>query len=304
MANFFKGTMKKIERFAASEEESELNMQKQTSDKAVELIKELSGVNKNATKKIIDNVIVFSNASGGAGASTIVTNVAYLAIQKKLKVLVIDLNIMCPSQHLYVGVKQELEKPDIVSYLLGKNSISESIDVSSEINMLYANNRTLNDELNCNSKIAIENLTQMVDRVRQYYDIILVDCPMRIDAMLSNVMFYLSDSIYLVWDEGISSTINTEKIRRNMALSGIDSFTKMRVIVNKRTDVTFSDFAFKKLSLELMEVLPFTTDVIENSMRGTIFCEKGSSTNKNSSEFARKMSSLTDKILKVAGYVE
>lgn len=302
--DFFKNTMKKIERLAANDDVSDINVQKQTSDKAVEIIKELSGVNKESKKKVIDNVIVFSNSSGGAGTSTLVTNVAYTALKKKLKVLIIDLNIMYPSQHLYIGVRQELEKPDLVSYLLGKTSISESIDNSCEINMLYANNRTLNDEINCNSKIAIENLTQLIDRVRQYYDIIFVDCPMRVDTMLSNTMFYLGDAIYLVMDEGVSSTINTEKIRRNMALSGIDSFTKMRAIVNKRTDVTFSNFAFKKLNIELMEVLPFSADIIENSMRGNIFCENGTSTNKNSSEFARKIESLTDKILKIAGYIE
>ena len=227
-----------------------------------------------------------------------------MALQKKLKVLLIDLNILCPIQHAYLGIKQDIEKPDLVSYLMGKTSMSDSIDNSREINLMFANNRTLNDEINCNGKIAMENFSQLIERTRQYYDLVLVDCPMRIDEMLPNVMMYMCDAIYLVWDESISSTVNTEKLRRNMAFAGIDSFTKLRVIVNKRTDVHFSDYAFNKLNLELVEVLPFSTDIIDNSLRGRIFCEGGSATHKNSSEFARKIESLTDKILKIGGFVE
>lgn len=295
---------KKIRQIERSEMETDnVNLAKATSDKAVDVIKELSGKSTASGKKLVDNLVVFSGASGGTGATTLATNVAYEAVQKGLKVLLIDLNIMCPVQHTYLGIHQEMEKPDLVSYLLGKNALSDSIDTSNTINLLYANNRTLSDEINCSNKIAIENFNNLLEKVRQYYDLVIVDCPMRVDVLLQNVMLYNADAIYIVWDEGISSIINTEKLRRNMALSGIDSFTKMRVILNKRTSVHFSDYPIKKLNLELVEVLPFTIDVIDNSLRGKIFCEAGSSTSKNSGEFARKVMSLTDKILKIGGYV-
>lgn len=296
---------KKIRQIERSEMETDnVNLAKATSDKAVDVIKELSGKSTASGKKLVDNLVVFSGASGGTGATTLATNVAYEAVQKGLKVLLIDLNIMCPVQHTYLGIRQEMEKPDLVSYLLGKNALSDSIDTSNTINLLYANNRTLSDEINCSNKIAIENFNNLLEKVRQYYDLVIVDCPMRVDVLLQNVMLYNADAIYIVWDEGISSIINTEKLRRNMALSGIDSFTKMRVILNKRTSVHFSEYPIKKLNLELVEVLPFTIDVIDNSLRGKIFCEAGSSTSKNSGEFARKVMTLTDKILKIGGYVE
>ena len=89
-----------------------------------------------------------------------------------------------------------------------------------------------------------------------------------------------------------------------MALSGIDSFTKMRVVLNKRTSIHFSDYPIKKLNLELVEVLPFDIDIIDNSLRGRIFCDKGSTSSKNATEFATNIVSLTDKMLKIGGYVE
>ena len=114
--NIFQKKLRQLER-SEQDKSQDTNISKQTSDKAVDIIKELSGVHNSKGKRVIDNVIAFTNASGGTGASTLVTNVAYMAIQKKLKVLIIDLNILCPIQHAYLGIKQDIEKPDLVSYL-------------------------------------------------------------------------------------------------------------------------------------------------------------------------------------------
>ena len=299
--NFFN---KKIRQLENSNGEEAINLAKATSDKAADVIKELSGKGASKGRKLVDNLIVFTSPCGGTGASTIAHNVAYTATTKGIKTILVDLNIMCPVQHIYLGTKQELEKSDLVSYLLGKNSLSDSIDTSHVVNLLYANNRTLPDEINCNSKIVIENFNAMLTKLRQFYDLVIVDCPMRVDEMLQNVMLYSCDTIYMVWDEGISSIVNTEKIRRNMALSGIDSFVKMKIILNKRTSIHFTEYPITKLNLELIEVLPFDIDIIDNSLKGRIFCEKGSSASKNAIIFAQKIESLTTKILKIGGYVE
>lgn len=295
---------KKIRQLEENENYSGTNIVKATSDKAVDIIKELSGKEYASGKKIIDNVILFTNAAGGSGASTIASNVAFEATQKGLSVLMVDLNIMCPIQHTYLGINQELEKHDLVSFLVGSTPLNESIESNGVIHLLFSNNRTLSDEINCNTKVAVENFNQMISHIRNFYDLVIIDCPMRIDSLLYNTALYTCDSIYMVWDEGIGSIINTEKVRRNMALSGIDSYTKMRVILNKRTSVHFSDFSLKKLNLELVGVLPFSIDVIDNSLRGRIFCDKGVAQSKNGAEFARKMIVITDKILKIGGYVK
>lgn len=299
---FFDRKIKQLEQEESSA--TSTNLMQATSDKAVDVIKQLSGKSNNIGKKIIDNVIVFSNTAGGAGASTIANNFAYKAVEKGLSVLMIDLNIMCPVQHTYLGIDQTLEKDDLVSFLIGGISLNQCIDTSQKVHLLFANNRTLTDEINCETKASIDNLNMMIGTLRNYYDVVVVDCPMRIDSLLYNTMLYNADAMYIVWDEGIGSIINTEKIRRNMALSGIDSYTKMRIILNKRTSVHFSDYSLKKLNLELVGVLPFSIDIIDNSLRGRIFCDKGVASGKNGAEFARKMEVISNKILKIGGYVE
>lgn len=286
-------------------EDTNKNIGKITTDKAVEIIKGLSGGEVRHTKRLIDNVIVMTGASGGTGVSTVLSNIAHMASKKGLRVLVIDLNIMYPVQHLYFGSdKAELEKPDLVGYLLGKCTIGEAIENNGKVSLVYSNNRTIVDSINCEADTAVSNFTEAISRLKQLFDLVLIDCPLRIDHVLCNMAFYIADSIYVVWDEGISSISNTERIRRNMAVSGIDSYIKMRAILNKRTNIQYSSYPFEKLNMELVEVLPFDTDIIYSTLRSEVFCDKGASKSKNANIFYSSIESLTGKILERGGYIE
>ena len=89
-----------------------------------------------------------------------------------------------------------------------------------------------------------------------------------------------------------------------MSYCGIDSYTKMRVILNKRTHIHYNMYPFKKLNMELIQILPFDTSIIENSLKAQIFCEKASSNSKNAAVFENSIRELTDKMLKIGGMVK
>lgn len=269
-----------------------------------EIVKELSGSGNQAKQMMIDKVIAFTNVSGGTGATTIAHNVAYEMVNKGLKVILIDMNITMPNQHLYLDVAQEIQKDDLVSWLLGKRELSKCIVTDKSINLLYCNNRTMLDEINCQSEIAIGNFYVMIDTLKEYYDCIILDCPMRPDVLLYNHCLFKADNIYIVIDDGINSIVNLERARRNMALSGLDCYTKARVIMNKKTSVRFTEYPFKKLNIKLVEVLPFDDDIIDNSLKGQIFCESGASNSKNAIIWAQRIQRLTSKILNMGGYIE
>ena len=290
------------EESAASKEQSS-NLKKATSDKATELIKELSGTKYTQGKKLIENVICFTNVAGGTGASTIASNVAHMIKQQGLSVILVDLNILCPVQHTYLGIDQSVgDKDDLVKLLNGGCQITDAINSSKDIHLLFANNRSLLDDINCDEDIPQTNFIQMIHNLKNYYDVVILDCPMRVDKMLCNTALYISDAIYAVWDEGIGSIINTEKIRRALGDASVDSYTKMRVIINKRTSIAISDSIFKKLNIELLDVVQFSIDVIDSSHRGKIFCASGYATNRNGSDFAKKIASITEQVLSIGGY--
>lgn len=288
----------------ADEEESgtKANLAKVTSEKASELVGELSGKKYTQGKQLIDNVIMFTNVAGGTGASTVASNVAYAISTIGLNVLLIDMNIMFPVQHTALGIDQELDKKDLVSCLNGTGTIAECIESKSKVHLLFANNRQLNDEIACNDKLPVENFSKMISTLRNYYDVVIIDSPMNVNSLLVNQAMFEADSIYTVWDEGSASVINTEKVRRNLGLTGIDAYTKMRIILNKRTNVQISKGAINRLNLELIGILPFSVDVIDNSLRGRIFCDKGVATSQNGKDFASGIDMISTKILKIGGY--
>jgi len=275
-----------------------------TTKKAQEIIQSISGKNVTSKSKVIDNLIVVTSASGGTGASTVVSNLAYMADKKGFKTVVIDLNIMYPIQYNYYGIQQEIDKPDLVSLIMGKNSLGECIETYKDIGLIYANNRGIYEYLNCEEDIAINNFKEAVERLRKLYDLVIIDTPMSIEYALSNMAFYWANQIYIVWDEGIGSIANTEKIRRNMAFSGIETYTKMRAILNKRTDMFYSNYPFKELGIELEQVLPYEKEILSCGLHSKIFCEKGSSSTTAASKFYTGIEELLKKVLEHGGYVE
>jgi len=296
---FFDKKLRQLEEGDGSE-----NIVDLASERATDIIRTLAGRGTSKGKKLADNLVVFTNASGGTGVSTLVSNVAYTAIGKGIKTCVVDLNILCPMQPVLFGLDRENVKDDLVSYLLGKSSLSDAIDISKPVNLIYANDKLLLDKLYCNEKTSIENLNQMFIKLRSFYDIVLIDCPMNIDSMIENVALYACDTIYVVWDESLASMINTERLRRSLAMSGIDSFIKLKIILNKRTNVHYTSYPIEKMNIELTEILPFDIDIIDSQLKGQIFCEKGVSNKPNAIKFAQKVDRLTDKILQNGGYVE
>ena len=280
------------------------NLSKITSDKAGEVIKRLSGKDSGFSKRLPDNIVVITNASGGAGASTITANVAYSASKLGLKVIVVDLNILMPVQHTYFETKQDLARPDLVGYLLGKNSLGDGIQQSKVCSVLTANNRGMMDYIHCESDQAIDNFKRAIEALRGLFDLVLIDTPMKVENTICNYAMYLADQIYIVWDEGLSSISNTERIRRNMATTGIDSYTKMKVILNKRTNITYSTYPFKKLNIELVAYLPFEPQIIAASLASQIFCRDTSSNSKNAAYFCGGIDQLTKIIMTNGGYIE
>lgn len=280
----------------------ETNINKIIENYTDKVIETFSGKDLKIATKIVDNTIAFIGAAGGTGTSTLVANVAYTLTKKGLRVLVVDMNVMYPIQHSLLGVKQEIEKKDLVSFVLGNNQFGESLDNKGNLAVLCANNRYLMDHINCDNEAASRNLVEAVKRIKHLFDMIIFDCPKQIEFDLVNSILYNCDLIYTVWDENVECISNIDRMRKNMLVCGIESYAKIKAIMNKKTNVYYTSKVFEELEIDLVETLPFDTAIIESGLRGEVFCEKGASMSKTATEYVRKIEILSDKILKIGGY--
>lgn len=271
-------------------------------EKAVDTVKSIRGNKEVDTRsKVVDNYILFTG-HGGTGASTLVANIANEMANRGLDVIVVDLDIVYPTQHMYVGVSEPVDA-DLVSALTGESTLGDSIYSKKKYHTLFASNATIVESIKCSGTDAVDNYCEMITKLRTLYDVVLVDAPLKIDDKLVNTALYGCDNIYFVWDEGVSSIVTAERAKSNLALSGI-STSKIKAILNKRTNIRYNNTPFDRTGIELVEVLPFSEDVIISGLAGEIFCDRAESASKKAVEFERGIKRLTSKILKIGGYVD
>lgn len=282
-----------------------LNIANIVSDTAKGLAKELSGVDNINGKKIAENIVVFVGLAGGTGTSTLVANVGYKLVRKGYSVLVIDTNIMYPTQHIFWGIKQELEKDDFVSYLSGEKNFGECIEYKegTKVGILTSNNRNLYDFVGTDTEGSSKNFAELLDRASVLFDIVLIDCSSRVETEIVNTALYKCDKIYCVMDENIECLSNYERFKNNLQSTGIN-YNKLKVIMNKRTSIYYAENVFKSLEMDLISVIPMELAVIESGIGGKIFIKNGVSENKTAAVFVRCIAELANIIAKDGGELQ
>lgn len=271
-------------------------------DESVKKTFNILGGTEQSSKRLPDNIISFIGAAGGCGVSTLVANTAVTLRDKGYSVLVIDANVTYPSQYNYLGYKLESKNVhDLVSFMNGRCNIGESIRNDKEISLLFANNRTIMDLISIDKMDKVESFSKALDVIRDFFDVVLIDVPNTLMLDLAHTCLYVSDSIYLVWDEALDCIPNTEILKKNMLMCGISYESKIRLVLNKRTSVQYPKVAIDKLGLDLVSVVPFEVSVIDTGLAAQVYVKKGASMSKNATEFVSCIDKICDRILSDAG---
>lgn len=278
----------------------QINLADTINETAQNIARDLSGIDSLSGKKVAENVIAFTGLAGGCGASTILANVAYLMAKKHYSVLVIDTNVMYPTQHIYFSIKQQLERDDFVSFLTGEKKLGDCIVHKNGIGVLSSNNRNIIDAVAVEDKLASDNYTEFLERACTLFDLVLIDCQNKVESEIVNTSFYRCDKLYCVMDENIECVSNYTRLKNNLQITGID-YTKIRVIFNKRTNIFYPESVFKELDIALISILPFDTAIIESGLGSKIFVKDGVSSSKNANLFAKRISLLANIIIKEGG---
>ena len=281
----------------------EKTISSQVNNIAQTLITELSGKNQSFSKKVIDNIFSFVGLAGGVGTSTIVANVAKSLANKNFSVIVLDMNICCPAQHSFFRIEQKAKKPDLISLLSGENALRESIEVKEGVYVLYANNRILFDKVSIDTAGASANLTSVLEQLSSLFDVVLIDMPSNgaLEFELTNQALFKSDFIVLVMDENVGCIGAYNRFQRNLSYVGI-STQNLKVIMNKRTNITYPASVFRQLDIELEVLLPYDISIVEAGLRGNLYVTKGSSSAITAAQFVEGIDDLRDILLRYGGY--
>lgn len=258
---------------------------------------------KNADKldaMIPDNVIVVTGATGGTGASTIINSVAYTLSKNNIRVCVVDLNIMNPIQHIYFGYKKENMQYDLIDYLSGSCQLGYAMNVGACADLITPINRSLSDYVRVDSEEYAKKVSELLEKLKRLYNIVIVDVPLRLESMICNEVIYKSNDKYLVLDESLSSYSALIMLDRSMRMCGINP-KLFHCIINKKTSINIPKSLVSKFDIDLCTVLPYIGGIVQSGFNGEIFIKDGVTSSKNVKAFCNGIDNLCAYILEHAG---
>lgn len=221
---------------------------------------------------MIDNVYAITPATGGAGATVVAIELAKYFASKGNEVAVIDLNLRSPvASRMLEDVSKHKNESSLVDFTDGKCEISKIICATKykNIDMIYVDsNRVIGNILQLEEKG--EAIVELIRIVKRLYDIVVIDCPNKMELMYVNLALYEADKVVVIVDNGYSAMIGIENTLSAMKESGMSTHTYVLSNKVKRRDVKRE----KLNSLEYGEVNILTKIPYIEELEEKIFCCK------------------------------
>ena len=182
---------------------------------------------------IMGRTIVVANQKGGVGKTTTAINLSASLAEMEKKILVVDMD---PQGNTTsgLGIEKDSEENTVYELLLGEAEIEDCIkkDVFNHLSVIPSNVNLAGAEIELIGVEDKENLLKnSLDKIKDQYDFILIDCPPSLNMLTINsmcagdtVLVPIQCEYYAL--EGLSQLIHTidlvkDRLNPNLEIEGV-----------------------------------------------------------------------------------
>lgn len=221
-----------------------------------------------------NNVIGFISLRNGAGAATVLSNVAYLLAEDNSRTCIVDLSFFMPNLYTFYNKKITKDK-SFINYFNSGRPIPEVLNqINDNLWLISMSFATKPYESGFIDEHSIKNA---IKELKKTFDFVLLYMPYEplqeffIDALA------LVDRGYIVWDEQIDCAPKTNQmIDWVYKMSSSTVANKINnIILNKRTERGYPEEVISKIQCDLITELPFDKEIPETKNNGTVYFEAG-----------------------------
>ena len=146
-------------------------------------------------------VLGFASGKGGVGKTTIVANLA-VVMSRWMRVIAVDADIFLPNLHAVFGLRTTATLSDVLAGSMGLEKAIYSI--TPNLHVLPASP---------SPNLKIDRLPEVIDRLREDYDRILIDFSAGLSKMAVQPM-ESADRLFLITNPEKASLASAQKVRR------------------------------------------------------------------------------------------
>ncbi|UJF34575.1 CpsD/CapB family tyrosine-protein kinase [Paenibacillus hexagrammi] len=160
-------------------------------------------------------VIMVTSAGPGEGKSTTITNLAVAYAQADKKVLLIDADLRKPTMHHTFQISNRW---GLTNLLTNQLTIEDVLKDSSIRNLSLIPSGPIPP--NPSEILASKKMESVLEDLKQYFDIILIDAPPAIAVTDAQIISTRSDGVILV--------VDSDKVKRDVALKAKQQLDNVR----------------------------------------------------------------------------